>query len=138
MFKRKEDIRLLIVDDEVGFADVLQKRMSRRGVVVETASSGEEAVRMLRGRDFDVAVVDLKLEGMDGIEILKVFKLLAPELPVLMLTGHGSETAAKACMELGASDYLSKPIDFDLLLTKVMSVCTNEEGADEQNPGSAG
>lgn len=129
MFKRMEGIRLLIVDDETGFADVLKKRMSRRGIVVETASSGEEAIRTLRCRDFDVAIVDLKLEGMDGVEILKIFKMLAPDLPVLMLTGHGSESAARECKELGSADYLSKPIDFDVLMAKVMRACFREEDA---------
>ena len=115
-------IRVLIVDDERGFTEVLAKRMLRRGFLVDTAASGEQAVRMLRERDYDVAVMDLKLEGMDGDEILKVFKLLDPGLPVLMLTGHGSESAAKLCMKLGAADYLSKPVDFDLLVEKITKV----------------
>lgn len=113
-------VRLLIVDDEEGFAEVLSKRMARRGVDVASAASGEEAVKILRQREFDVAIVDLKLQGMDGIEILKVFKLMAPEMPVLMLTGHGSEEARTACMKLGAEGYLSKPIDFERLLVKTL------------------
>lgn len=114
------NIRLLIVDDEKGFTEVLAKRMTRRGIRTTTASSGEEAVRLLRGQDFDIAILDLKLEGMDGVEILKIFRLLDPELPVLMLTGHGSESAVKASMRLGAADYLSKPIDFEILVSKVL------------------
>ncbi|ADU62024.1 MAG: response regulator [Pseudodesulfovibrio sp.] len=114
------NIRLLIVDDEKGFTEVLAKRMTRRGIAATTASSGEEAVRLLRGEDFDIAILDLKLEGMDGVEILKIFRLLDPELPVLMLTGHGSESAVKASMRLGAADYLSKPIDFEVLMAKVL------------------
>ncbi|WP_419785280.1 response regulator [Pseudodesulfovibrio sp.] len=113
-------VRLLIVDDEIGFAEVLRKRMARRGVDVSTAASGEEAVRTLRRVDFDVAVVDLKLEGMDGLEILKVFKLMVPEMPVLMLTGHGSEEARDACMQQGANGYLSKPMEFEQLLETVL------------------
>lgn len=122
MTGNETNIRLLIIDDEMGFTEVLAKRMSRRGIQVDTAASGEEAVRMLRGQEYDVAVMDLKLEGMDGDEILKVFKLLDPELPVLMLTGHGSESAAKACMKLGAADYLSKPVDFNVLMEKILKV----------------
>ena len=113
-------VRLLIVDDEVGFADVLRKRMARRGVDATPAASGEEAVRILREQEFDVAIVDLKLQGMDGVEILKVFKLMAPEMPVLMLTGHGSEDAREECMRQGADGYLSKPMDFDRLLVKTL------------------
>lgn len=116
----RKTVNLLIVDDEIGFADVLRKRMARRGLDVTPACSGEEAVRILRQREFDVAIVDLKLEGMDGVEILKVFKLMAPEMPVLMLTGHGSEDARNECMRQGADGYLSKPMDFDRLLVKTL------------------
>ncbi|ACS80252.1 response regulator [Maridesulfovibrio salexigens] len=126
-------IKLLMVDDEVGFAEVLRKRLSRRGILVETAYRGEDAVRMLREKEFDVAVLDLKLEGMDGIEILKVFKMLAPELPVLMLTGHGCEKAAAESIRLGVADYLSKPVDFELLLEKVRQVCIRKEDVHEKD-----
>lgn len=115
------NVRLLIVDDETGFAEVLCKRMRRRGVDAISAASGDEAVRMLRRSEFDVAIVDLKLHGMNGIEILKVFRLMAPEMPVLMLTGHGSEDARNECIKLGAAGYLSKPIDFDRLLEKAVT-----------------
>ncbi|MFW5498906.1 MULTISPECIES: response regulator [unclassified Maridesulfovibrio] len=126
-------IKLLMVDDEVGFAEVLRKRLSRRGILVETAYRGEDAVRMLREKEFDVAVLDLKLEGMDGIEILKVFKMLAPELPVLMLTGHGCEKAAAESIRLGVADYLSKPVDFELLLEKIRQVCIRKENVHEKD-----
>jgi len=116
----QRDVKLLIVDDEVGFADVLRKRMARRGVDATPASSGEEAVRILRNDEFDVAIVDLKLQGMDGVEILKVFRLMAPEMPVLMLTGHGCEDARSECIKNGAFGYLNKPIDFDRLLLKTL------------------
>jgi DNA-binding NtrC family response regulator len=131
-------IKLLMVDDEVGFAEVLRKRLSRRGILVETAYRGEDAVRMLREKEFDVAVLDLKLEGMDGIEILKVFKMLAPELPVLMLTGHGCEKAASESIRLGVAEYLSKPVDFELLLEKVRQVCIRKEEARDRDKGSSG
>lgn len=114
------NIRILIVDDEIGFADVLRKRMARRGVEATPVSSGEEAVRTLRGSEFDVAIVDLKLQGMDGVEILRVFRLMAPEMPVLMLTGHGCDDARKLCMEHGAVGYLHKPVEFDHLLERTL------------------
>ncbi len=133
-----KQIRLLIVDDEVGFAEVLRKRMGRRGILVETAYCGEDAVRMLRENEFDAAVLDLKLEGMDGIEILKVFRMLDPELPVLMLTGHGCEKAAAESIRLGVAEYLSKPVDFNLLIEKVRQVCARKEVARERDKGSSG
>ncbi|NDV18502.1 response regulator [Pseudodesulfovibrio sp. JC047] len=118
--KGTNKIRLLIVDDETGFADVLRKRMERRGVSTWTASSGEEAIRIVRNHDFDIAIVDLKLEGMDGLEILKVFKLLVPQMPIIMLTGHGCEVARAACLKNGAAGYLSKPFDFNTLLDMIV------------------
>lgn len=138
MINGKKQIRLLIVDDEVGFAEILRKRMGRRGILVETAYRGEDAVRMLREKEFDAAVLDLKLEGMDGIEILKIFRLLDPELPVLMLTGHGCEKAAAESIRLGVAEYLSKPVDFDLLLEKVRQVCARKEVPDERDKDSSG
>lgn len=113
-------IRMLIVDDEAGFAEVLCKRLGRRGVCATWVGSGEEGVRLLRSEEFDAALLDLKLQGMDGIEILRVFKLMAPEMPILMLTGHGSREAMEACLRLGAEEYLSKPVEFEVLLDRVL------------------
>ncbi len=124
----QHNIRLLIVDDEIGFAEVLRKRMSRRGITATPAASGKEAVQILRDNNFEVAIVDLKLEGMDGIETLKIFKLMAPEMPVLMLTGHGSEDARKEAFKHGADGYLSKPIDFERLLIKTLHAVTSNQG----------
>jgi DNA-binding response OmpR family regulator len=110
---------LLLVDDERAFADVLANRLSRRNIEVTKAYSGSQAIQALRGRDFDVAVLDLKMEDMDGIELLKIFKRILPGMVVIMLTGHGSESAAKAGMAFGAYDYLTKPCEFDELLAKI-------------------
>jgi len=115
----KEVIRLLLVDDEVDFVNIVIKRMSRRNINVTGALSGTEAIRILRNEDFDLAVLDLKMEDMDGIEVLKIFKKMVPEMPVIMLTGHGSATAAKEGLEHGAFDYLTKPYVLEDLLKKI-------------------
>ena len=117
--------RLLLVDDEEGFITVLAKRLGKRGMVVRTAPSGGEAIRILRRHDFDLALLDLKLEDMDGIEILKVFKKMAPDMPVIMLTGHGCEIAAREGLHWGAADYLTKPCDFDTLVRKITGATRN-------------
>ena len=114
-----EPIELLLVDDEVGFVDVIAKRMSKRNIRVTKALGGLDAVQTLRKRDFHVAVLDLKMEDMDGIEVLKIFKKMAPELPVIMLTGHGSERAAREGLEHGAFDYLTKPCEMEDLVQKI-------------------
>jgi DNA-binding NtrC family response regulator len=120
-------IKLLLVDDEIGFVDVLSKRLSKRNMDVTAAYSGTEAIQTLRKQDFDVAVLDLKLEDMDGIEILRIFKKLIPAMPVIMLTGHGSEEAAREGMACGAFDYLTKPSDLDDLVEKIHQAVGREK-----------
>jgi len=112
-------IRLLLVDDEKGFVDIISKRMSKRSIDVTKAYSGTDALQALRKADFDVVVLDLKMEGMDGIEILKLFKKIVPDLAVIMLTGHGSEEAARDGINFGAFDYLTKPCDLEELVAKI-------------------
>ena len=116
---KAEQIRVLLVDDEVGFADILAKRLSKRNMDVTPAYTGTEAIQLVRKQDFDVAVLDLKMEEMDGIEVLKIFKKMDPNMVVIMLTGHGSQQAAKEGIELGAFDYLTKPCELEELLAKI-------------------
>ena len=114
-----DKIKLLIVDDEEGYVNVLSKRMTKRNIDVTVALSGSGGIQALRKHDFDVAVLDLKMEDMDGIEVLKIFKKMDPNLPVIMLTGHGSEKAAKEGVALGAFDYLTKPCEHEELLDRI-------------------
>ena len=86
---------------------------------ITTASSGSEAIRALRQWEFDLAVVDLKMEDMDGIEVLKVFRKMDPSLKVIMLTGHGSERAAREGISHGAFDYLIKPVGLEVLVKTI-------------------
>jgi DNA-binding NtrC family response regulator len=124
-------ISLLLVDDEVGFVEVLSKRITRRGMTVTAASSGSEAIQALRRRDFDVAVLDLKMEDMDGIEVLKIFKKMAPAMPVIMLTGHGSESSAREGIKFGAFDYLTKPYELEDLIQKIREAIRQGGKGDE-------
>ena len=118
--------KLLLVDDEEGYVSVLAKRLSKRNFQVKTAHSGSEAIRILRNESFDLAVVDLKMEDMDGIEVLKVFKVMEPQMPVIILTGHGSETAAREGIEYGAFDYLVKPCDLSELVDRIREACAKD------------
>ena len=120
--KQSKPIKLLLVDDEKGFVNVVAKRMSKRNIDVTKAYSGTEALQTLRKADFDVAVLDLKMEDMDGIEVLKILKKMDPDLSVIMLTGHGSEEAAKDGIKFGAVDYLKKPCDFEELVEKIKKI----------------
>jgi DNA-binding NtrC family response regulator len=111
--------RVLLVDDELSYLEVLKKRLGKRKLVVTTAGSGSDAIKLLRRSEFDVAVIDLKMDDMDGIEVLKVFKKMDPDLAVIILTGHGSEKAAREGVAGGAFDYLTKPCELDDLLAKI-------------------
>jgi len=108
-----------LIDDEVGYVNVLSNRLSKRSFVVGKANSGSEALQRLRQQDYDVAVLDLKMEDMDGIEVLKILKKMAPELTVIMLTGHGSAEAAHEGIKQGAYDYLTKPCELEDLVDKI-------------------
>jgi DNA-binding NtrC family response regulator len=119
MSGKENQVRLLLVDDEEEYLEVLSKRMAKRGLSVLTAESGAAGIQALRRYDVDVAVVDLKMEDMDGLELLKIFKKMDPELNVIILTGHGSEKAAREGLALGAFDYLTKPCDLAELLEKI-------------------
>ncbi len=118
-YKITTRIKVLLVDDEKGFLNVLSNRLSKRSIYSTKAFSGTEAIQILRKNDFDVVVLDLKMEDMDGIEVLKIMKKMAPELPVIILTGHGSQTAASDGAEFGAFDYLTKPCELEELMDKI-------------------
>jgi len=126
-------IRLLLIDDEAGFVNVLSKRISRRNIEVATAGSGAEAIQALRSREFDVAVLDLKMEDMGGLEVLKILRIMDPKLAVIMLTGHGSAEAARKGIQLGAYDYLTKPCELEELLKKITEAYRKSQAALNRN-----
>ena len=115
-FVQPDRIRLLFVDDEKAFVEVIAKRLSKKGFDVTKAFSGSEALQAMRIADYDIAVLDLKMEAMDGIEVLNILGKMAPELPVIILSGHGSEATAKESIKCGAKEYLTKPCDFEELV----------------------
>jgi DNA-binding NtrC family response regulator len=114
-----EKCRVLLVDDEKDFLDVLIRRLSKRDLKVDGVSSGEEALQYLQGRPIDVAVLDVKMPGMDGLTLLREIKKLNPLIEVIMLTGHASLEVALEGMRSGAFDYLMKPAEIDELLYKI-------------------
>ena len=112
-------IKVLLVDDEIRFVEVLFKRLSKRNIDVTKTFSGTEGIQALRKVDFDVAILDLKMEDMDGLEVLKVFKKMYPKIEVIILTGHESEQTAQEGMKNGAFAYLTKPCDFEDLFDTI-------------------
>jgi len=114
-----ESLKALFVDDETEYLATALKRMKKRGIDVMGVSSGEEALATLAGQAMDVVVMDMRMPGMDGIQALREIKQHYPLVEVIMLTGHASMEAAIQGMELGAFDYLMKPIDIDELIYKI-------------------
>ena len=113
------DLRLLLVDDEVEFLEPMEARLKRRKIACHTAESGAAALELLKQHTFDCAVVDVKMPGMDGLDLLRRMRQDYPALPVILLTGHASVELGVQGMELGAFEYLMKPIDLDELLDTI-------------------
>jgi len=113
------DLNVLFVDDEVDFLETLLKRMKKRDINVIGVESGEKAIELLEREPVDVIVLDVRMPGMDGIQTLREIKKSYPLVEVIMLTGHASLEVAIEGMELGAFDYLMKPVDIDELLYKI-------------------
>ena len=111
-------IKVLMVDDEERFRTTTAKILSRKGFETILAASGEEAMEKLVEKP-DVVILDVKMGGLDGHETLKLIKAQLPDLPVIMLTGHGDVPGAKKAYDTGAFDYLAKPCDVDLLGVKI-------------------
>ncbi|HSN93417.1 MAG TPA: sigma-54 dependent transcriptional regulator [Anaeromyxobacteraceae bacterium] len=105
--------RLLVVDDEPIALRNLERVLSKEGYVVSTASSGQSALRMLRQKAFDVALTDLKMEKVDGMQVLKRCKEIDPDVEVILITGYAAVDTAIEAMKLGAYHYLAKPFKLD-------------------------
>jgi CheY-like chemotaxis protein len=116
---RKVDFELpskvLLVDDEREFVQTLSERLLLRDMGSAVVYDGESALNLLRDDEPEVMILDLKMPGIDGIEVLRKVKETRPEIEVIILTGHGSDKDRETCMDLGAFAYLHKPVDIDLL-----------------------
>ena len=112
--------RLLIVDDEARFLKTTKALMEKRQCVVATAPGGIEALELLDSQEVDVVILDVKMPGMDGVEVLGRIKKEHPLVEVIMLTGHSTTESAVEGMKLGAFDYLLKPCDIDILHGKIL------------------
>jgi DNA-binding NtrC family response regulator len=111
--------RVLLVDDEENFLEVLSQRLGTRGINAETSTSGEEALVKIKNKNFDAIVLDVMMPGIGGIETLKRIRKENPELQIIMLTGQGSVDKAVEAMKEGAIDFLEKPADLNTLLDKI-------------------
>jgi DNA-binding NtrC family response regulator len=123
---------VLLVDDEVEFLETLVKRLKRRNLAAAGVNSGEEAIRVLKEKPVDIVVLDVKMPGMDGLETLREIKKQCPLIEVIMLTGHANMEVAIEGMELGAFDYMMKPMDIDELLYKLQDAYKKKQLHEER------
>jgi len=107
--------KVLLVDDEREFVQTLSERLMMRDMGSAVVYDGESALNLVREDEPEVMILDLKMPGIDGIEVLRRVKGEHPEVEVIILTGHGSEQDRETCMDLGAFAYLHKPVDIDVL-----------------------
>jgi two-component system response regulator AtoC len=117
--------RILVVDDEKSQRDMLAGFLEKEGYSVATAESGFEAIELCENRYFEVALIDLRMPGMDGIDLLQKLKEMNPEIQAIMITAHGSVETAVEAMKLGAYHYVNKPINLDELKLNINKALEN-------------
>nr|MBF0222453.1 response regulator [Desulfobulbaceae bacterium] len=111
-----ENIEILLVDDEKDFISTLSERLSLRGYEVSTAFDGEEALQFLGVNKVDIIVLDLKMPGMDGMEVLRKIREDDQKVRVIIQTGHGTDKEEDEIGQLGVSAFLRKPVDIEVLI----------------------
>lgn len=111
--------KILLVDDEKDFLDIMSERMSARDMVVTTASSALDAIKLIENESYDAVVLDLMMPEMDGLQALKAIKEKRPELQIILLTGHATVEKGIEAMKLGAMDLVQKPADLKVLTEKI-------------------
>ncbi len=109
-------LRVLFVDDEEELVATVVERLDLRGIEATGALSGEEALTRIAVQPFDVVVVDVRMPGMGGLDVIRRLKHTHPELAVVLLSGHGAKEDVEVGLRLGAFDYLQKPVDLQDLL----------------------
>lgn len=114
-----EKIKILLVDDEEDFVKTISQRMQRRGQESDIALNGEQALSRIEQEVPDVVLLDLKMPGIGGMEVLRRIKKAYPEVQVIIMTGHGSEKIETEARTLGAFEYLQKPTKIDTIMNKI-------------------
>jgi DNA-binding NtrC family response regulator len=113
---KKEKLKVLLVDDEKEFVESLSERLELRNLDAEVVYDGEQALKAVEEGSHDVMVLDLRMPGIDGIEVLRQVKKTKPDMQVVVLTGHGTDKDEREAKRLGAYAYMKKPVDIDTLV----------------------
>ena len=111
--------KVLLVDDEKDFLDIMAERMAARGMDVSTACSAEDALKMVQTESYDAVIIDFLMPEMDGFSALKMFKESRPDLSVILLTANVTDEKRLEAIKLGALDVIEKPADLNILTQKI-------------------
>ena len=114
-----KEMKVLLVDDEQKFVQALSERLQMRDLENETVYDGDEALSFVDNKEPDVMVLDLKMPGIDGMEVLRRVKKKFPNIRVIILTGHGTDRDEEESRRIGVFDYLKKPVDIELLVNRI-------------------
>ena len=114
-----QNLRILLVDDEEEFVTTLAERLELRGLQARAATNGEDALHMIEADTPQIVILDVMMPGLGGLEVLKRIKARHPQISVILLTGRGSTKEGIEGMQLGAFDYLMKPINIEELIKKM-------------------
>ena len=112
-------VKVLLVDDEKDFLNIMAERMRARGIEVSTATSAEQALQMVQKESYDAVIMDFLMPEMDGFKALKLFKETRPDLEIILLTANVRDEECIAAKKLGAMDVIEKPADLNLLTQRV-------------------
>ncbi|MBW1900579.1 MAG: response regulator [Deltaproteobacteria bacterium] len=127
--QEREKFRILVVDDELIVRDSLKEWLKEEGFTVDAAESGPDALEMLNEKQYHLMLTDIKMPGMDGVEVLKKAKEAFPDLTVVMMTAYATVETAVEAMKIGALDYLVKPFDLDTLIPMTLRIYEDLEVA---------
>ena len=113
------DIKIMLVDDEEDFIRTLSERLEIRDLKKNTAFDGEQAIKIVSDEEPDIMILDLKMPGIDGMEVLRRVRKAYPNIRVIIQTGHGNDLDESEARQLGVFDYLKKPVDIELLVERI-------------------
>lgn len=113
------EMNVLLVDDEESFVKTLSERLQMRDLKTNTVFNGEAAIDFVQDKEPDVMVLDLKMPGIDGMEVLRRVKQRFPDIQVIILTGHGTDLHEDESRRLGVFDYLNKPVEIEVLVSRI-------------------
>ena len=128
--QKNKKMKVLLIDDEEPFARALAERLSSRGVTAKTVFGGREAIAAIHRDEPDVMILDLRMPGLDGMEVLRRVKKDHPDMQTIILSGHGTDSDKKEAARLGVVDFFTKPADINNLTERIRAAFASKKRRD--------